>query len=149
MCVTSLRITSLMEIEMKFFATSLLFCSINCFAQTRDPIAYSSTTIGQQARYEIVQSTLAARWTFRVDRVCGNIGQLVTTSSEGVTWEPMFVSGLPRCTADGKIRWQLFTSGLAARHTFLMNTETGKTWQVQTGKDSKGGEFTAWFPFEE
>jgi len=56
---------------------------MNSFAQIRDPVVHSSTTIGQQARYEIVQSTLAARWTFRVDRVCGNIVQLAATSSEG------------------------------------------------------------------
>jgi hypothetical protein len=134
---------------MKLFSLFLLFSSITCFAQDRDPVAHSSTTISSQARYEIVQSSLAARWTFRVDRVCGNIGQLATTASEGVTWEPMFVSGQPRCTPDGKIRYQLFSSGLAARHTFLMNTENGRTWQLQSSKDSRGIEFTGWFPFEE
>jgi hypothetical protein len=61
----------------------------------------------------------------------------------------MLVIGLPKCTPDGKVRYQLFTSGLAARHTFLMNTENGRTWQVRTSKDSKGSEITAWFLFEE
>ena len=134
---------------MKLFFGSLLFVSVICNAQTRDSVAHSSTTLGQQARYEIVQSTLAARWTFRVDRVCGTISQLASTANDGVIWEPMLVLGLPKCTPDGKVRYQLFTSGLAARHTFLMNTENGKTWQVRTSTDSKGTEITAWFLFEE
>jgi hypothetical protein len=61
----------------------------------------------------------------------------------------MYILGLPKCNADGKVRYQLFTSGLAARHTLLMNTDTGKTWQIQSSKDKDGSEFTAWVPFEE
>jgi hypothetical protein len=134
---------------MKLPVLLLSFSCLTCFAQSRDPVTHSSTSFSQQARYEIVQSTLAARWTFRVDRVCGTIGQLVSTANDGVTWEQMLVLGLPKCTPDGKVRYQLFTSGLAARHTFLMNTESGRTWQVRTSKDSKGAEITAWFLFEE
>jgi hypothetical protein len=117
-------------------------------AQEKDIRIHSSTTIGSQSRYEIVQSTLAARWTFRLDKVCGNVGQLVKTKNEGVAWEPMLVMGLPKCQADGKSRYQLFTSGLAARHTFLLNTENGKTWQVRNTSDDQDAESLAWFPFD-
>lgn len=127
----------------------LIFISTLCHAQTRDPVKHMSTTLGSSARFEVVQSTLAARWTFRLDRVCGNIGQMVTTKNDGMTFEPMIILGLPKCNADGKVKYQLFTSGIAARHTFLINTDTGKTWQIQSSKDKDGSELTAWVPFEE
>jgi hypothetical protein len=130
------------------FVISLLSTAL-VYAQTKDANIHSSTTVPSQGRYEIVQSTLAARWTFRLDKVCGNVGQLVSTKNEGVTWESMLVVGLPMCKPDGKVRFQLFTSGLAARHTYLLNTETGRTWQVRTIKDNQGAEMSGWFPFEE
>lgn len=119
------------------------------FAQSKDANIHVSTTSGAQARYEIVQSTLAAKWTFRVDKTCGIIGQLVSTKNDGTAWQPMVVIGLPKCPNDGKIRYQLFSSGLAARHTFLLNTETGKTWQMRGYKDINDEDSTGWFGFEE
>ncbi len=120
-----------------------------CFAQNRDSVTHNSTSVGNQARYEIVQSSLAARWTFRIDRVCGVVSQVVIAQSENMTFEQMIVSGLPKCVPDGKIRYQLFTSGLAARHTYLLNTDNGKAWQMRAVKDKDGNEFHAWFAFEE
>jgi hypothetical protein len=126
-------------------ATSLQFT----FAQSKDSNIHASSTVGSQSRYEVIQSTLAARWTFRLDKVCGNIGQLVSTNNDGITWESMRVIGLPKCSADGKNRYQLFLSGIAARHTYLLNTENGKTWQIRTLKDNQGLESTAWHLFDE
>lgn len=128
---------------------ALIAISQFSYAQTKDVNIHASTTVGSQSRYEIVQSTLAARWTFRVDKVCGSIGQLVSTKNDGVSWESMLVVGLPKCQSDGKSRFQLYTSGLAARHTFLLNTENGKTWQLRTLKDNQGNEITGWFQFED
>ena len=126
----------------------LLISQTTGFAQQKEVNIHTSTTSGPQSRYEIVQSTLAARWTFRLDKYCGNIGQLVSTKDDGTAWESMIVIGLPKCLQDGKIRYQLFLSGLAARHTFLINTETGKTWIVRSGKSNEGVEYIGWFPFE-
>jgi hypothetical protein len=45
----------------------------------------------------------------------------------------------------------LFTSGLAARHTFLLDSDTGKTWVVVVSKrkDKEGNELEVniWQPF--
>jgi len=133
----------------KIIFIAFLLLSKSLFAQNKDPNIHASTTVGSQSRYEIVQSTLAARWTFRLDKVCGNIGQLVSTKNDGTTWESMIIMGLPKCQSDGKIRYQLFTSGLSARHTYLLNTESGKTWQIRGVKDSQGNESSAWFLFDE
>ncbi len=118
-------------------------------AQQTDIKIHATSTLGPQSRYEIVQSTLAARWTFRLDRVCGSVSQLVSTKNDGVAWEQMAISGLQKCLQDGKVRYQLFSSGIAARHTFLLNTENGRTWVVTATKDSSGNDFLKWFPFEE
>jgi len=65
-----------------------------------------------------------------------------------MTFEKMDIISLPKCTADGKIRYQLFTSGLAARLTFLLNTDSGKAWQLQSWEDKDGVEHFAWVPFD-
>jgi hypothetical protein len=119
--------------------------SSSVFSQSKDVKIHSSSAVSNQARYEIIQSTLAARFTFKVDKVCGNIFQLTATKNDDLIWEQMLVVKLPNCTNDGKIRYQLFLSGLAARHTFLMNTDNGKTWQIRSFTNKSGNEDSAWF----
>jgi hypothetical protein len=62
----------------------------------------------------------------------------------------MFVDDL-LTQASSRARYQLFTSGLAARHTFLIDTETGRTWVVVTAKrkaqDGSEYEVNSWQPF--
>jgi len=59
---------------------------------------HSSSTLAPNARYEIVQSHLAAKWTFRLDRVCGFVSQLVKTRDGGAAWEAMPIQKLPNWT---------------------------------------------------
>jgi hypothetical protein len=119
--------------------------SSSVFSQTKDIKVHTSTALANQARYEIVQSTLAARYTFKVDKVCGNIFQLVLNKNDDPVWEQMAVIKLPSCNNDGRVKYQLFLSGIAARHTFLMNTDTGKTWQVRSFTNQSGNETASWF----
>ncbi len=130
----------------KIILIGLTAASIATFAQTKNTNIHTTTTLGTQSRFEIVQSTLAARWTFRVDKVCGYVHQLVTTANDGLTWESTTIHKLPKCNNDGKIRYQLFMSGISAKHTYLVNTELGMTWQLMTEKESNS---TAWYPFDE
>ena len=56
----------------------LLLCvtlciSIRLFAQQDPTPIHSITTVPPTARFEIVQSTIAARWLFRLDRQTGKI----------------------------------------------------------------------------
>jgi hypothetical protein len=94
-----------------------------------------------------VQSHLAAKWTFRLDRACGFVSQLVNTRAGGTAWEAMPIQKLPNYADDTARRYQLFSSSLAARDTFLMNTDTGTTWVLTT--DNKGeNETMLWELFE-
>lgn len=119
-----------------------LFAS-NTFAA--EAVIHSATTSPLNSRYEIVSSTILARHTYRLDKFCGYIAQLVLISNGDNAWSNMPVQDLPRCQGD-KPRYQLFTSGIAAKHTYLINVDTGRTWQIMGFKNSSGNEDTGWFP---
>jgi len=111
------------------------------------------TASAANARFEILQSPLAAKWTFRLDKFSGCIWQLVKTKDDDMSWEEMLVLDLPKIQAPTRPRFQLFTSGLAARHTFLIDGDTGRTWLVASGKHKRndGTEYDVviWQPFGE
>jgi len=96
-----------------------------------------STSLGSNARYQIVQSELVARVTFRVDRVCGAVSQIVANERDENFWQAVPMENPPTCVADGRIRYQLFTSGLAVRFTYLMNTDNGDTWRLVANSQDK------------
>ena len=84
-------------------------------AQEMPTLAHSSSTLAPNARYQIVQSHLAAKWTFRLDRVCGLVSQLIKTPDGGAAWEAMLIEKRPKCLDDGASHYQLFSSSLARR----------------------------------
>ena len=110
-------------------ASILLFSAPTWAAGNQSSV---STTLATKSRFEIVQSELAAKITLRVDKVCGVVSQMVTTDEGGNLWQYIPMENKPACTSDGRIRFQLFTSGMAARYTYLMNTDTGATWLLVT-----------------
>ncbi len=101
------------------------------------------TTTPSSARFEIIQSPIAARWTFRLDRYSGRIDQIASTVNNRTVWESMEIEGLPIITNPTKPRFMIFTSGIAVRHTYLMDTDTGRTWVLVSGKRKRptGGEY--------
>ena len=124
----------------------------NAAAQDAKP-AHQFTSPVPGARFEIIQSPLAAKWTFRLDRHTGKVWQLVKTKDDDNSWEEMPVMDLPKIAGQPKPRFQMFSSGLAARHSFLLDAETGKSWVVVAGKrkrsDGTEYEVNRWVPFEE
>jgi hypothetical protein len=114
---------------------------------------HQQTSPNPGARFEILQSPLAAKWTFRLDRYTGHVWQLVRTKDDNNTWEEMLVRELQKVQSPARPRFQLFTSGLAARHTFLLDSDTGRTWLVVTwkrkNKDGLEYEYSSWQPFAE
>ena len=131
-------------------AVPALVCSqeVNVTVQS-----HQSTAAPPESRFEIVQSTLAAKFTFRLDKWTGRVWQLVQTKSNGNAWEELEVMSRPKLDTPSRARFQIFTSGLAARHTFLIDTVAGKTWVIVTAKrkndDGTDYEVVLWEPFEE
>jgi hypothetical protein len=127
--------------------------SVHVLAQDQPSNIHQQTTAPANARFEIVQSELAVKWTFRLDRFAGRVAQLVKTKEDDVAWERMEVVGLPAIPTPTRARFQLFTSGLAARNTFLIDTDTGKSWVMVSAKrknpDGTEYDLTIWDGFAE
>ncbi len=83
-------------------------------------------------RFELVQSPNGVRFTFRFDRHLGYVDQLVMSADSAMTWERL--PRIPHPAGDtqkpGQPNYQFFTSSTGIRFTFLINVNTGATWQL-------------------
>jgi hypothetical protein len=120
------------------------------FAQSEITDVHQLTSAIPGARFEIIQSELAAKWTFRLDRFSGHVWQLVKTKDDDDAWEAMRIVGLPVIANPSTPRFQIFSSGIAVKFTFLIDTVSGQTWTLTTltNKGRPAGE-TLWEPFEQ
>ena len=105
-----------------------------------------ATAAPPESRYEIIQSSIAARVTVRLDRFTGQASVLQSRRDSTTGWDD--IPRLPTTEADARVpcraNYQIFTSGLALRFTFLINVNTGATWQLT--EDSKTGLY--WDPLK-
>ena len=112
-----------------------------------------ATTAPPGARFEILQSTIAAKATFRLDRYTGRVWELAKTKDDETVWQETRVLDRPQIQTPTRPRFQIFTSGLALRHTFMIDGDTGRTWLLVTGKekekDGTESEYRAWERFAE
>ena len=113
------------------------------------------TTTPTDARYQIVQSTITMRDTYRLDTHSGRISRLVRSSNDDLIWEEMIVWSRPTVQNPSKPRFQIFLSGITARGSYLIDTKTGQTWQVvkskvdPDGPDTDANTHTVWAPLRE
>ncbi|MGP0084066.1 MAG: hypothetical protein ACLP0B_10615 [Steroidobacteraceae bacterium] len=86
---------------------------------------------------------MIARLMLRVDRFNGEVDHLVLdTLGNGFFWVPVKMEQSAvkdfHAYADNRVHFQVFTSGLIADDTFLMDIDTGKTWiLVKDQKDQQ------------
>jgi hypothetical protein len=122
-----------------------LVSAVNASAQS-DFAQHERSAAPPESRYQLVQSTLVARSTFRLDKMLGQIDQIVMRDDSSITWQRVprreHPSGDPQVT--GRVNYQLFLSGLANRHTYLMNVNNGSTWQLVLTKE----ETLVWEPVQ-
>lgn len=64
-----------------------LFLSVQFFAQDRQSVS----TQMNNARFEVIQSPIARKYTFFLDKVEGKVYQLVQTRTGGDSWQEMRV----------------------------------------------------------
>ena len=129
-----------------------MFVANFAYAQEK-PSSHQKTATPTDARYEIVQSPIIARLCFRLDRFSGEVSQLVTTRDGAFAWEDMKVVNLPTIVGPTKPRFQVFTSGILARCTLLIDTDSGMTWSLVEHKEKKDDgtdaqSITTWDPFK-
>ncbi len=94
--------------------------------------SHQFSTVSNNARYEIVQSERGSRYTFKIDKYTGQVFQLVEKKNKDITWESIV---LPETfkkeePTDGEVNFQVFISGIGARYIFLLQIDTGTTWQL-------------------
>lgn len=123
-----------MKIVFSFF---ILFLATSICAQVQTYNS-KSTSFPNDSRYELIQSELAAKLTFKVDKYSGDVYQLVLASDQSLTWQ-LIIREKSRNDKQNanRVNYQLFTSGLAVKYTFLLNLNSGATWQLS--EDSEQG----------
>ena len=125
-----------MKKQMLLILMLVLFAS-QVWAQETNRHQFSSAP--NTSRFEIIQSELAAKITLKIDKYTGKVFQLVT-GSRGLSWQLITAEKHPNDKATvNKVNYQVFTSGLAVRMTYLINVNTGASWQIS--EDSKIGIF--------
>jgi hypothetical protein len=94
----------------------------------QDRVVHDRSTAPPNGRYEIVESPVLARLTFKLDRYAGRVWQLVVDKEDRFLWEPMQVQGMPAVATQAP-RFQIFVGGRQAKHTFLLDSQSGTTWE--------------------
>lgn len=118
----------------------VLFLSVQIFAQDRQAVS----TQMNNARFEVIQSSIARKFTFFLDKVEGKVYQLVQTRTGGDSWEEMTIYPKDNITYT-EPTYQIFIGGFAAADMFLINTKTGRTWVLV--KEDNDGDKTFWEEF--
>jgi len=99
------------------------------------------------ARFEIVQSSIIARETFKLDRVTGRVWQLAKNPKDVILWEETSVRSRPSIAPMAtSVRFQIFLSGIAARYAFLIDSLTGNVWQLTRLTSEGEPDELAWIP---
>jgi hypothetical protein len=111
--------------------------------QDLQSVQHLASTPPSDARFEIFQSGPAAKWTFKLDRITGNVERFALAKSGNLAWEKMKVLPHPRAANSAKPHFQIFVSSLAPQYTFLLDTESGATWQIDSRTDG-----VVWQPIE-
>lgn len=94
----------------------------------------SSSLLG--GKYELVQSDIVARLTFKIDKYNGRVWQIVEKSDGSYSWDMIEKEESKNdVKIENKINYQFFMSGLAVRFSYLINVNTGIVWQVVEKKD--------------
>jgi hypothetical protein len=114
--------------------------------QDLNPAIHYATQSPPDARYELLQSALVVRITLLVDRYSGDVYASVRSNSDGLLWER-----IPRKKAQNekidasRVNFQVFTSGLAVKYTYLLNVQTGQSWILVNNKNG----YPVWEPMPE
>jgi hypothetical protein len=88
-------------------------------------------------RWEIVQSEITRRDTYKLDKYKGDVYQLVKKSDGKDTWQKLIrIGGSYDKIEENKINFQIFLGGIAAKDQYLINIHTGETWCFYEDSDT-------------
>lgn len=120
----------------------LIFVSLSIYGQNitidsnNDKKYNSVTTSFSGGRFEFIMSDLVVRHSFKIDKYTGDVYMLVKRDDDSFTWDLLLRDPSDNDKQfDNKINYQLYMSGIAVRFCYLLNTNTGITWQLVKSKD--------------
>jgi len=118
------------------FVFLAILLSLDAWCQ--DNSQNQSTTLSDNSRFEIIQSELAVKLTFKIDKFNGKV-YLLVQSGKDLTWQLMYIEKQDNdIVKENQVNYQIFTSGLGIKYTFLMNVNSGITWEL--AKDTESDE---------
>jgi hypothetical protein len=126
-------------------AAAVLLLSLECTAmgQSPRPVSIRATTPPLDSHFEIFQSEIAPTWTLRLDRVTGNIDQMVSSKTGNIIWVKMRILPHPRAVNIAKPHFQILAADTPIPAVLLLDTESGATWQLMAKENS-----SVWQPIE-
>lgn len=126
----------LLHTTLTAFGSAILFIATSCNSNSpKVPQSTIKDTLQRVAarppRFIIIQSTIAAKATFKLDSYTGDVYQLVANKDNNEAWQILKrMQGSSEDTRYPNSRnYNLFVSTLAIRFTYLINVNTGATWE--------------------
>ena len=112
----------------------LLTVTLTTFSQKTEGSNQTTSLCG--GRWEFFMSDIAIRLTFKIDKFTGEVRQLVQLEDKTPTWMLVIKQyNFNNIHKKHSINYQLFSNGQGIRHTYLLNTNSGLTWQLVAGKN--------------
>ena len=122
----------------------LMLSGLSLLAENEGRMVSTSQTGG---RYEIIQSNVARKMTFKLDKFTGDVFQyvMIDSKSNKYTWQKLDVLGKYNFDADTIISYQIFMGGFYASDCILLNIHTGVTYKLYEDSQTKELFFTKFF----
>lgn len=111
---------------------ALLFLSVKA---QNNSTSVSTSQIG--GRWEIIQSNIARRYFFKLDKYTGDVYQYVKRQDGKNKWQQLSVIGNALGYLNEEITYQLFMGGIAVSDCLLLNIKTGETYKLYEDSDTK------------
>jgi len=117
----------------------IVFLLLSTALFSREMGQHQNTEVPDTSRFSMIQSTLSADMTFKLDKFTGSVSRMLE-GNKGTFWLKL---KREKHSNDIQIRdsvnYQIFTSGLNVQMIYLLNVNTGVTWELS--ENSKLGIF--------
>lgn len=114
----------------------IFFCLIIFFPLFGQEHSSNQSTSFCGGRWEIFMSEVGAKISFKFDKYTGDIYQMVRAEDNSLIWQPMKKEESSKdIQKTDIINYQLFSSGLGIKYTFILNTNSGLVWQLVSNYD--------------
>ena len=116
-------------------------------------LASQQTNVPDDSRFEIIQTNSNLRTMLKLDKYTGTVYELVRNKDlvrakdEEYVWgvTKRLPSPLDKTESTSIVNYQIVTSTIGVRYTFLINIHTGATWKLSADPDK---EQSYWYPIK-